>query len=116
MKERLRAEAQVHKDGHGETGRAKVPSVISQALGAKVGDRLIFDEGCEAAVQRALMRTGSRKYFVVYLETEPAPAISPETLAVLEEHERLATADSIVQPPELEPFTATVDRKLREPR
>lgn len=93
-------------------GRARVPHQVRAALGARLGDVLVFMEGCEAAHQRVLQRKGDRRYFVLYLEAAPTPAVSPETLDVLEEHERLATADGIVHPPELEPFEVSVRKKL----
>lgn len=110
MKNRIREEAPVRKDGDNLKGRASVPVAIGDALGARIGDRLVFEEGCETAVQRALLR-GGLKYFVVYLERAPEPAVSEETLGVLEEHQYLATASGIVKPPELESFAEAVKKK-----
>lgn len=63
-REFIKAEAQFVDDRGGGT-RARVPAVVRDRLGARLGDKIIFEEGCDAAVQRAALRGA---YFVIRLE------------------------------------------------
>lgn len=68
-RERKRATAPVYKsDGRVSGVRATVPLVVREHLGATVGDTLVFEEGCAAAVDRAALRG---PYFVVTVERAP---------------------------------------------
>ncbi|HEX8177887.1 MAG TPA: hypothetical protein VF543_22550 [Pyrinomonadaceae bacterium] len=87
-----------------ELGRARVPGDVRAALRAKVGDQLIFEEGCMSAVENALKRKGDRKYFVVYLEPAPPSVEQPSKAPVAEAGESLT--------PQIETLEESVRRKL----
>lgn len=80
--------------------RANVPALVRNHLGARVGDTLVFEEGCEASVQRAALRG---RYFVVRAERAPEQAErQPEAMEM--------QADT----PAVESFAEAVRRKLNE--
>ena len=81
---------------------ARVPVAVRQLLGARAGDGLVWEEGCEAAVTRAALKG---PYFVVRLEpgaSAPSPCPTPTPA---ESMERFGTA--------LESMADAVRRKQR---
>jgi hypothetical protein len=56
------------------TVRAYVPMAITHHLGAREGDKLIFEEGCEDAVWKAALKG---EYFIVRIERAEQPAPQP---------------------------------------
>jgi bifunctional DNA-binding transcriptional regulator/antitoxin component of YhaV-PrlF toxin-antitoxin module len=99
-RERIRTEVAFVRDGVGNHVRARIPAIVRDRLGAKPGDKLIIEEGCEQAVTRATLTKGNLPYFIVTLERAPEP--------VQESAEQVATP--VVE----ESLAATVARKLRE--
>lgn len=75
-------------DGPGNGYRARVPVEVRERLGARVGDELVFEEGCEQAVMRAALLG---PYFVVRLE-RAAPAQVAVSTAASQPLESLAEA------------------------
>lgn len=69
--ERVYAEAIVRKDKTEGSKRAGVPGEVNDRLGARVGDKLVFEEGCDGAVTRAALKG---RYFVVRLERAHEPS------------------------------------------
>jgi bifunctional DNA-binding transcriptional regulator/antitoxin component of YhaV-PrlF toxin-antitoxin module len=70
-KQRISAEAEFFSDGHAGGFRARVPASVRDKLGARPGDTIIFEEGCEAAVTRAALLG---PYFVVRLKRKEQAA------------------------------------------
>jgi bifunctional DNA-binding transcriptional regulator/antitoxin component of YhaV-PrlF toxin-antitoxin module len=70
-KPRVKAKAVVRRDRHRSDSsacsavRCAVPAEVRAALNLQLGDYLIWEEGCDAAVQDAMLRG---KYFVVRVE------------------------------------------------
>lgn len=69
-RQRVYAEATFKREGANQAPLARVPNGVRARFAAQHGDKLIFEEGCEAAVQRAALRG---PYFVVRLERAPQP-------------------------------------------
>lgn len=102
-KERIRAEVKFVKDGAANLCRARLPAVVRDRLGARPGDALVIEEGCEQSVMRATLRKGNLPYFIITLEraTEATPIPVVENVETSERMESLAEA---------------VERKRREAR
>lgn len=83
------------------SARARVPTPVREALGGGVGDSLVFEEGCDEAVQRAALRG---PYFVVRVER--AASAAPE------EPPARAAEPTLSRTPELEPFADAVRKKM----
>lgn len=76
IKQRVRAEVTFKRGGTKSPCEARLPAAVRDHLGGKVGDKLVFDEGCERAVTEAALKG---RYFVVRLE-RPTLAVSPAPL------------------------------------
>lgn len=99
MSQRTRAQAR-YRARIDSRPRASVPTAIREALEAKSGDKLIFEQGCESAVFRAALKG---TYFVVTLER--AKKVEP----VIEEVEVVNAPN---EPMILESFAETVRKRL----
>jgi bifunctional DNA-binding transcriptional regulator/antitoxin component of YhaV-PrlF toxin-antitoxin module len=67
---RIRAEAVFISDRSKGGSRARVPAAIRDFLGVGPGDSIVFDEGCDQAVQRAAL---PGPYVVVSVKRELQP-------------------------------------------
>lgn len=72
-KRRLKATATL-RARKGGGSRARVPAAVRDALGAKPGDQVIFEEGSPQAVDLAALKG---RYFVVTLNRAEEPAQAP---------------------------------------
>jgi bifunctional DNA-binding transcriptional regulator/antitoxin component of YhaV-PrlF toxin-antitoxin module len=104
MTQRLKAESIFIKDKDKSGARGSIPSAVRDFLGAKIGDKLIFEEGSDASIQRAIFRNKSARYVVVSLEPAATeqPASSPPAAQTTAMHE-----------PQV-PFSEVVRKKLEE--
>lgn len=109
---KVRAETTFRADKH--RTRAEVPTGVRDELKALAGDRLIFETGCEEAIQRAAL---SGTYFVVRLVRAPAnrpadvpPPPPPVVRQVEPPVEQPVTRPA--PPVQLEPFAEVVRRRL----
>ena len=82
-----------------ERGVARVPPTVRDLLGARPGDTLVFQEGCDRSVMLAALRG---KYFVVSVERAE------------EQSEGAVTAEALVEESLSESFIESVERKLEE--
>ncbi len=78
LKERIRAVVQIKRRKAKKAGDiALIPAAVRRTLGARAGDSLVIEEGCEAVVQRAALRG---KYFVVTVEPAPPEESLPKAM------------------------------------
>src|ERR1041384_8288173 len=101
-RERLRVEVVYQKEGAPNAPLARVPNVVSQKFGATFGDRLVWMEGCERAVQLAALKGD---YEVVPLERAKSVEAQAEPSA---EAETTIASDPACS------LAADVERKLAE--
>lgn len=98
VKERFRARARFRGKSTRKGVRADVPAPVRDRFKAREGDVLVFEEGCDAAVQLAALSKGG--YMVVRLERAPEPA------------------EALPEPrkpgPALEPLAEAVGKRLAE--
>jgi bifunctional DNA-binding transcriptional regulator/antitoxin component of YhaV-PrlF toxin-antitoxin module len=85
--------------------RARVPSVVRDKLGARVGDKLVFEEGTTITAERAALRG---TYFIVRLEPE-CTAVLREDAVTAPEQPHGETVDA----PYIESLAEAVRRKQR---
>jgi bifunctional DNA-binding transcriptional regulator/antitoxin component of YhaV-PrlF toxin-antitoxin module len=103
MADKIRAESELLADKQGTNGtRARVPAEVRDRFGARLGDKFIFEEGCEQARVRAALKG---TYFIVTVERA---ATLPEASPV--EHVEGSAPDAPV-----ESFADVVRKKLQGP-
>jgi bifunctional DNA-binding transcriptional regulator/antitoxin component of YhaV-PrlF toxin-antitoxin module len=97
MRKRVTVKTKFISDGrtNGGASRARVPAEVRDSLGAKLGDTLLFEEGCEETHARAALRG---KYFIVRVAKVEA-----------------IKAEEAVPDAQLEPLSEAVRKKVGRP-
>lgn len=101
INQRIRAIANVLRSGARAPQRAIVPAAVRDHLGSNVGDKLVFEEGCDRAVTLAAL---NGPYFVVTLERVGVLASLPLRLKIMHDNARC----------QIEPLADAVKRKMNE--